>query len=174
MILLSWFCAFPWMVTKTQSIKPEVQSRYWCFNNVMKGNIFIGKQNFWLLLALLTVAFLFLRPASRVYLTHLEKKRICEVSVNTFTFETKQKGKQIFDAFEGGEKRRKYFRQQSIHLYLRLHSFLWSFGVERTNMHFSTGGAFTASGGPHFVFVFCTSELMMKLQLYFVFVFCTS
>ena len=41
-------------------------------------------------------------------------------------------------------------------------------------MHFSTGGAFTASGGPHFVFVFCTSELMMKLQFYFVFVFCTS
>ena len=51
-----------------------------------------------------TFAFLFWRLVFHVNLTHLEKKRICEVSVNTFTFETKQKGKQIFDAFEGGEK----------------------------------------------------------------------
>ena len=172
MILLTWFCGFPWMVTKTQSIKPEVQSRYWCFNDVMKGNILIGKQNFWLLLALLPFCS---EDQSPVYIWHIWKRReyVRYQSIHLH-LKLSKKGKQIFDAFEGGEKRRKYFRQQSIHLYLRLHSFLWSFGVERTNMHFSTGGAFTASGGPHFVFVFYTSELMINLQLYFVFVFCTS
>ena len=72
MILLTWFCGFPWMVTKTQSIKPEVQSRYWCFNDVMKGNIFIGKQNFWLLLALLPFCS---EDQSPVYIWHIWKRR---------------------------------------------------------------------------------------------------
>ena len=72
MILLTWFCGFPWMVTKIQSIKPEVQSRYWCFNDVMKGNILIGKQNFWLLLALLPSCS---EDQSPVYIWHIWKRR---------------------------------------------------------------------------------------------------
>ena len=50
-------------------------------------------------------------------MTHLEKKRICEVSVNTFTFETKHKGRQILDTFGGGEKKKKIF-EATVHPFI--------------------------------------------------------